>query len=128
MHAGADPVPAEDTGRRKLYARDVAARLAEVTGRDTFKTETVSQYLWLRNRRIRLEGQAQPSDIPEPDGYDYPPWRKSGMLHPYWYEPGPITAFIAERQPPGKPRSDGTPRTRRKATYQRPGPHPRRRT
>lgn len=127
MHAGSEPAT-EDTQRRKLYTRDVAERLAKVTGRDNFKTETVSNYLWQRNQRIRLEGDALPSDIPEPDGYDHPPWRKSGIVYPYWYEDGPIIPWIDTRQPPGKPRRDGTPRTRRKDTYRRPGPAPRRRT
>lgn len=117
--AGSD----SDAWQVGLWARDVAALLAEQTGQDA-KTETITQYVWLRRRHIADKGRARDSDIPEPDGRARPPWRVSGTLYPYWRPDGPILGWIASRQPPGRPRNDDRPRTRRKDTYAKPGRRP----
>lgn len=115
--------PATEPAPEWLWARDVAALLAEQTGQDA-KTETITQYTWLRRRHIAEEGRARDADIPEPDDRARPPWRVSGTLYPRWRADGPIRAWIASRQPPGRPRNDEQPRTRRKDTYAKPGRRP----
>jgi hypothetical protein len=106
-----------------LWARDVAALLAAQTGQDA-KVETITQYVWLRGKHIRDHGQAKPGDIPAPDDHARPPWRVSGALYPRWAADGPIREWIASRQPPGRPRNDDQPRTRRKDRYETPGRRP----
>lgn len=124
MTASTAPAPpAAEAAPRMLFARDVAALLSERTGRD-IQTETITQYLWLRNKRIRRQRRALLTDIPEPADYRHPPWQLSGMLRPCWAEDGPIMAWIEGRQVPGKPRNDGQPRVRRKNRYRTPGRTP----
>ena len=118
----ASTAPDAEAAPRMLFARDVAALLAGRTGRE-IRTETITQYLWLRNRRIRRQRRALITDIPQPDDWQHPPWQQSGMLRPCWNPApdSPILLWIASRQGPGKPRNDGTPRHRRKKTYRTPG-------
>lgn len=117
---GTEPAPAW------LWARDVARLLAAQAGQppETATTANITQYLWLRGKHIRDEGQARPGDIPEPDDRGRPPWRVSGALYPRWRADGPIGEWVRQRQPPGRPRNDEAPRRRRKEHYLTPGPRP----
>ncbi len=100
-----------------LWARDVAAAAG-------VSVETITQYLWQAGVHERDEGRRRDTDIPPPVDHGRPEWRKSGAKYPRWRADGPIRDWIATRQPPGRPRNDAQPRTRRKATYAKPGRRP----
>ena len=105
-----------------LFYEDVAGRLINPATRQPVKIATITQYLYVRHRHILAEGAARPADIPEPDGYQPP--ARGGHPRPYWH-PATIIPWLTGRQPPGKPRKDRMPRTRREPCPRKTGPRPR---
>lgn len=106
-----------------LFYEDVAARLINPATRRPVKVSTITQYVYGRHKHIRELGAPLPADIPEPDGFEPP--ARGGHPRPYWHR-HTIIPWLDERQPPGKPRKNHTPRQWRKTSPRKTGRVPRR--